>query len=267
MWVYFADVKKTFLMKNADFDLVHTINGAWILESEKKILFEYQNSYYIIDFSQKSDGEDLGFSNQIISRYKQGAFTISRTFTKKQDGWITVIGIDGADIPWKKIIKDNGNPSTSIGKGYRIDTSINKIVPYPVVLGSEPLTEFYKDFDRKGYEVWKSNTLTGEYTWQGEDVVDSILVGWHKFTHKALDSEGNQTNEDVVVFQGKQLIEISTDNWSYIYNGVIYSYSGILDQSNILMSSGSGSISLNFDELVEYNSNVIIFDGGAQIVD
>ena len=27
MWVYFADIKKTFLMKNADFDLVHTGPG------------------------------------------------------------------------------------------------------------------------------------------------------------------------------------------------------------------------------------------------
>lgn len=252
MWIDTPLLQKYLLMLNSDFDLVHFIDGGYLGSNEHlgKILFANAGSFYIVEVGV----DQLGFSFD----YSAGS---SQRFRKVGSDWILNRTTFSVDMFWKKI-----GSAVFSSDCYKIDIAANKIIPFPVAPNSESLSSFESSFTRQGKDVWKNNDMTGSFVWQGSGVVDNIIVGWRKYTHKELDSEGSETSNNIDVFESIGLIEQSSNNWVYTYKSKIYTFNGALPLSNFIMTSGEDDLNMTYIELTQLEKSVWNFDGGAQVV-
>jgi len=257
MWTYAPTLKKYLLINNADFDLIHFVDGCWRQAStyEPNILFEHDGAFYIVEGRINIDIEEIG----VDLSYGNGGYRVK----KIGDRWVLSESVKKVGLKWKKKDSTYYTPNT-----YELDLENNKWVPWPVAEDSDSLTSYKKNFERVGVEVYKSTTLIGAYEWQGVDTREDIIVGYRKYTHLGLDSEGEQTEQVVTVIESVGLTEYTAGNlWSYTYKGDTYTYTGDLPLESFTMESGDKELDMTYIELVELTKDIWNLDGGAQIVD
>jgi hypothetical protein len=273
MWVNQLSINKHIFINHDDFDIIHFIQDGWRsddLSDVNLILFEYNLSWYIADL--QDNASDMGFNSDFFANansqnkgrvYKDGSdWLLDRGFSSVSGHLSTI---------WKKSEALSGGTfnARALGNRFKLNQSTMIWEPYPVATGSLSLSEYNFSFVDVGQSVYKSNTQLGTYAWQGEGVKDDIIVGYRKYSHKAIDSEGNQTNEDVIVTQSVNLINYVVNRWRYDYQGKSYFYKEqVLPLSNIEMETTTGEkLQMTYIELITLKKQVDIFDGGAQIVD
>jgi hypothetical protein len=242
MWIYREGIYKTFAVNDSEFDMIHAVVDGWVnYDYPNHLLFEHNGSFYIAD--DINDGH-AGFELTVEAKRTNGV-VFELFFNGSQ--WIYYFA--HKDEQWKKI-------NNAIQRGnYYADLNDSKLKPFNVNAGSDAIDETI-DFIRLGSNLYKSQTLLGEYSFGGA----TIVVGKRKYHHVF---EGT----DVFLTETIELTELSTNLWSYTFNGVNYSYSGTLPLSGFTMTSAGGELNMIFDELVTIQRNILHFDGGAQIVD
>lgn len=247
-WVFLKDVRKTFAIKDEDFDLIHTAVDGWAnIDYPNHLLFEHNGAYYIAD---DVNNDYLGFNDVVLSRQLTiPSLVVKLIFDNSQ--WVRYS--QHKDKQWFK----KGNVQT-LGN-YYADLSTNTFKPYNIKGGSDPITTQI-DFERLGAEVYKSFSLLGTYVWQGSGSRDDIIVGKRKYKHIV-------ESVDIFATESVEIIETGIDSWSYTYNSVVYTYSGELPLGNFIMASAEGDLNMIYQELVTVTKNILHFDGGAQIVD
>ena len=256
MWIFRKDINKTIAIKNDEFDLIHTIVDGYINnEFENSILFEANGSWYIaVDI----DDNLIGYSDSLVLENPLNGQNIYVYY----NGVIWIEYSYHPEKKWKKY-----DTQISLGN-YFLDLIDNKLKPYLVESSSDSLgTEYDRPVNRRGAELYKSPSQTGVYEFIDTGQKDDIIVGWKHYTHKAIDSIGNQTTIDVDVYESLELKEVSLNNWVYIYNSTQYNYIGELTSSNFTMTSENGDLSMSFVDYVDLNKDILHYDGGAQIVD
>lgn len=246
MWIFCKDILKTFAVKDNEFDLIHTVVDGWInYDYPNHLLFEHNGKFYI---ANEINSYNIGFSNVVYIE-----------FSRKQ---IPLYLIDGS---WLYLLNHKNQQwckisNAKVGGNYYADLPSNKLLPYNVNSISEPITDEIA-FNRLGTSLYKSNSLLGEYSWDGDGVKENIIVGKRKYKHTF---ESN----DYTVTESVELIERYTSQWEYTFNGYLYTYSGSLPIGSFTMTSGDKSIPMNYIELTTVVRNDILhYDGGAQIVD
>ena len=272
MWVNQIALNKHVFINYEGFDIIYFIEDAWRNNDpslSNLILFNKASSWYIADL--ESDIDDLGFDNDYFANV---AFTNQGRVYKENGDWILNRGYTNdlrSNSPiWKKSEAKGffNSDVIAIGSKFKLNQPSMEWEPWPVADDSEDLSSYNFGFASIGESVYKSSSKLGVYKWQGSGTKADIIVGYRKYTHKAIDAEGNQTNEDVEVIETSSLVEETANNWIYTYNGVRYKYSGELPLNNFAMTSDdSKTLQMNYVGLTTLVKGVNIFDGGAQIVD
>lgn len=267
MWVNQPKLNKHIFIDNPDFDLIHFVEDCYRNTDEpNQLLFEFDDSWYIATIS---DSSEMRFDNSFRYILNAGPFGIFYMTVSKQLGeWVGIAGYTLEGIEWKAILNQYGDFSTThlVRGNYKLNTLDNKFEPFPIATGSEDLSDFIEDFTRHGLNVYKSGTLLGSYEWQGISPESDIVVGYRKYTHKALDDEGQPTSEDIQITESVELTQTNSI-WSYTYLSKTYIYTGDLPLNTFNMTSGDDTLSMTYTGLTQLNKDIIIFDGGAQIVD
>lgn len=246
MWIFQKDILKTFAVKDEEFDLIHKAIDGWIsYDYPQHLLFEANGSFYI---ANNVNSGYLGFNNVICVNSAYGTYPLS--YNGSQWIWYTV----QKDQQWfKKGIQ------TTVGNFY-FDLSNNTFKPFNIKSGSDAIANPTAIYNRQGAELYKSNTLLGTYVWDGLGSRDDIVVGYRKYKHIF-------ESTDYFATETLELLELSANNWQYIFQGVTYSYSGELPLENFTMTSSEGDLNMIYQELVTITRDILHFDGGAQIVD
>lgn len=246
MWVFRKDIFRTIAIKDSEFNLIHNVVDGWQnTDFPDHLLFEANGVSYI---AADVNNSKLGFNNTVLAKIPNKEFFQLR-FNGSQ--WIRYT--HNKNETWKKSegITRDGN--------WFADLSDDKLKPFDIESGSELITR-EKVFERQGSELYKSNTLLGNYIWQGLGLRDDIFVGKRKYKHILED-------DDFFAVESVELILIS-GGWSYDFNGLEYTFdSSDLPLGNFTMTSGDESINMIFIEIITVIKNVMHYDGGAQIVD
>lgn len=267
MWGYSPNTNKHIFINNDDFDLVHFIEDCYRnTENSRQLLFEFSGSWYIATIPNDINKMRFDGSFDYIVRDNMQGYN-SANVTKDGGKWIAYGNNAKKGIKWKLLVSPIGSRfDVLVRSSYELDVNASEFKPYQIASGSDDLSDLVAPFIRMGDNVYKSSTMLGAYSWQGEDAKDDIIIGYHSYTHKAIDSNGNQTNEDVAVIETENLIG-SGSNWRYVYQSKTYAYTGELPLSNFTMTSGEDSLNMVYIELIQLDKNIVMFDGGAQIVE
>lgn len=247
MWIFRKDILKTIAIKDEEFDLIHTVIDGWLnIDYPNHLLFEANDVSYI---ATGINNIELGFDDTVIVQRSPDKEFFQLRFNGSQ--WI-FYNVHKANT-WKKHL------TTTRQGNWFADLSDNKIKPYLIESGSEPIT-LEREFKRLGSELYKSDSLLGTYTWQGTGSQDDIVVGKRKYKHVF-------ESDDFFATETIELTQVSGD-WVYTFKGVEYIFeSSELPLSNFIMTSDEGDINMIFIELVTIIKDVMHYDGGAQIVD
>lgn len=247
MWIFRKDILKTIAIKDAAFDLIHTVIDGWLnIDYPNHLLFEANGVSYI---ATDINNDKLGFDDTVTVQRSPDKEFFQLRFNGSQ--WI-FYNVNKANT-WKK------HATTTRQGNWFADLSEDKIKPYLIESGSEPIT-FEREFKRLGSELFKSDSLLGVYTWQGFGSKDDIIVGKRKYKHVF-------ESDDFFATETIELTQVSGD-WVYNFKGVEYIFeSSELPLSNFIMTSDEGDINMIFIELVTIIKDVMHYDGGAQIVD
>lgn len=260
MWNHIQNIQFTAFIANADFpEIMHKVTDGYI--DGQRLLFEANSSFYIIDLGNYLTHN--GFSDDWCRRY--GIDSTPYYFHKRGAEWF---------------YSNQGVPK---GQGFmRLGIYVIQEGEYKFNVGENTWkAQYHEGSDENqpdrpnenqyklGHGVYKSATLTGVYVWEGLFNMPDIKVGWHHYTHKALDSEGNQTNEDVNVFESEQLYDFSgLGEWLYEYNNSTYRYTEDLPEGSFIMENeNEDTLNMTFVALTSIIKDKWKFDGGAQIVD
>ena len=269
MWYNVPLLKSTITSKNEDLPLILQVSGGYIGYSNilgRALLFEHESNWYIIQTIAGLSSYRLGFFEDIyvdinapFYMYKEGSRFLAKKYSYRS-----------SSEKWKRIkftnIDGEEEELTSVGRLYELDESSKLLKPYNIATGSESLADLNIQFVRGGNDVYKSSTKLGVYEWQGEEEEDDIIVGWRHYTHKAIDSEGNQTAEDINVYEQEGL-QGSKSSWRYSYNGVNYFYNYELPLLDFYMTgSEDKKIKMNYVKLSERQKKQWHTESGATYV-
>lgn len=251
MWIYERDLNRTLLVE------LESVKGVVLKISEcyrldDKILFERSGAYYIYE-ENNPNTKPLVFSNYINGRFYSEYIIIS--------GSELLLIKNNTKFPKKFVVLD----TTRCQEGYyKYNHSTDKW-DAQIESHSDPVDSVDNNYEFQ--QLYKSTTLLGSYQWQGEGSENDIKVGWKKYKHKAIDSEGNQTNEYINVVESVGLTESSYNQWRYTYQGVEYSYAGEISNEDFTMTNEEEEISMEYVAYISLSKPVFNFDGGAQVVD
>lgn len=255
MWVYEKNLNYTALIQSPSFpEVLYKITECWLKGG--LILFAAKGAYFIL---AKNDSINGGFFNDFGYKSVNVIGQITRTrYYKSGATWVLNQGIPEG----QKFVKIK-NTTCQVGE-YFYNQSSKKWVAQ-IATNSDPVADIPQE-KLVSAELYKSSSLTGVYKWQSTDTVKADLkVGWHYYTHKELDGEGNPTQTDIDVYESLQL-NGTPSRWSYTYKGIIYYYFGELPESDFIMQSRENILNMSYVSLTSLNKSVWKFDTGAQIV-
>lgn len=258
MFSYERDINMTILVNinNAECSIVH-ISECY--RENNKILFENSGSYYIYDPSFGGWPQyyvfELGFSLDISFSYGSGYMRFNGST------WVYAAAFKSLT---RKFVKIDG---VEYQKGHYLYDYTSKQFIAQIEAHSDPVDPYSFEIEKNTRSLYKSANLLGVYEWQGYGTQTDITVGWKKYKHKATDSEGNQTSDDVFVTETIGLNEYSSNVWKYKYKGDEYTYSGELSLDDFEMVCNEKTINMLYVELTSLKKDICKFDGGAQNVD